>query len=142
VHETRKTLGKDIELLGSILGRVDKHKDALGIAIQEGSLALGNLAVAFESTTGTYGSRVQVQPGIQFRPDQFLCQTLVNDGAPQSVCDLIEKLLTPLLPATSAAAAASANDQKTDPTSPQNLVPNNLKDKLPSLFSLLGGDRK
>lgn len=145
VQENRKTLGKDIDLLTSILSRVDKHKDALGIAIQEGSLALGNLAVAFESQTGTYGSRVQVQPGIQFRPDQFLCQTLVNDGAPQAVCDLIEKLLTPLLPATSAAAAASAKDSSTppDPTaSLQQLVPNNLKDKLPTLFSLLGGDRK
>jgi phospholipid/cholesterol/gamma-HCH transport system substrate-binding protein len=144
VHENRKTLGKDVELLSSVIGRIDKHKDALGIAVQEGSLALGNLAVAFESGTGTYGSRVQVQPGIQFRPDQFLCQTLVNDGAPQTVCDLIEKLLTPLLPATSGAAAASATDQSktTDPTAPQNLVPNKVTDGLPSLFSLLGGDRK
>lgn len=144
VHENRKALGKDIELLGSVVGRVDKQKDALGIVLQEGSLALGNLAVAFESGTGTYGSRVQVQPGIQFRPDQFLCQTLTNDGAPQAVCDLIEQLLTPLLPATSAAAAASAKNssQPTDPTKLPELVPNNLKDGLPTLLSLLGGGLK
>ena len=144
VHDNRKALGKDIELLSSVLERVDKEKDNLGLVVQEGSSALGNLAVAFESTTGTYGSRVQVGPGIQFRPDQFLCETLVNAGAPRAViCPLLDSLLTPILPATK-------DDPNSTPTSPD---PNALADPeaiqddappksgLPSLFDLLGGDR-
>ena len=63
VQENREVLGNDVELLTSLLERVDNQKDALGLVIQKGSLALGNLAIAFEPTTGTYGSRVQVAPG-------------------------------------------------------------------------------
>ena len=76
VHENRKVLGKDVELLTSLLERVDNQKDSLGLVVQKGSVAMSNLAIAFESSTGTYGSRVQITPGLQFRPDQFLGATL------------------------------------------------------------------
>ena len=142
VHDNRKALGKDIELLSSVLARVDKEKDNLGLVVQKGSSAMGNLAVAFESTTGTYGSRVQVAPGIQFRPDQFLCETLVNAGAPQAVCDAITALLTPLLPATSGdAASAQAPETAEAPTVPE-VVPSDPQGGLPDLFDLLGGERR
>lgn len=142
VHDNRKALGKDIELLSSVLARVDKEKDNLGLVVQKGSSAMGNLAVAFESTTGTYGSRVQVAPGIQFRPDQFLCETLVNAGAPQAVCDVITTLLTPLLPATSGdAASAQAPDTAEAPTVPK-VVPSDPQGGQPDLFDLLGGERR
>lgn len=119
VAENRETLGTDIELLGSILQRVDNQKDALGLVVQKGSLAMGNLALSFEPSTGTFGSRVQVAPGIQFRPDQFLCQILISNGVPQSVCDTIMTLLEPLLPATSGgtpevAGSTSANSTPTE----------------------------
>ena len=142
VHDNRKTLGKDVELLTSLLERVDNQKDNLGLVIQKGSLALSNLAIAFESGTGTYGSRVQAGPGIQFRLDQFLCQTLVNDGVPESVCGILGKLLQPLLPATkddpnpTPPLAAEPGAAAAEP------VPNSLKSGLPTLFSLLGGDRR
>ena len=143
VHENRKVLGEDVRLLTSLLERVDREKDAVGIAVQEGSLALGNLAVAFESTTGTYGSRVQVQPGIQFRPDTFLCETLVNAGAPREViCPILETLLAPLLPALSGeTASAKAPEQSAAPTLPE-VVPSDPQGELPDLFDLLGGDRR
>ncbi len=48
VHENRATLGKDVKLLSSLLERVDNQKDALGLVVQKGSLAMGNLALAFE----------------------------------------------------------------------------------------------
>ena len=105
VAENRETLGTDIKLLGSVLERVDNQKDALGLVVQKGSVAMGNLALAFDPSTGTFGSRVQVAPGFD-RPDQFLCQILVSDGVPQSVCDTITTLLGPLLPSTSGGAPA------------------------------------
>ena len=62
VRENREALGTDIELLASLLERVDNQKDNLGLVVQKGSSALSNLAIAFESGTGTYGSRIQVLP--------------------------------------------------------------------------------
>jgi phospholipid/cholesterol/gamma-HCH transport system substrate-binding protein len=107
IHENRAILGEDIERFASVLERVERQKDALGLVVQKGPLAMGNLAVAYEPGSRTFGSRVQIAPGIQFRPDQFLCQVvLVATEAPPTACALIETLLTPLLPATSGAAAA------------------------------------
>ncbi len=143
VHENRETLGDDIELLSSVLDRVDKQKDALGLVLQKGPLAMGNLALAFEPSTGTYGSRVQIAPGIQFRPDQFLCQTLTNAGVPESVCSVISSLLQPILPATSGQASKATTPSPTaTPTAPAT-TPNDASSGttggLTSLLDLLGG---
>ena len=74
VRENREALGTDVELLTSLLERVDNQKDNLGLVIQKGSVAMSNLAIAFESGTGTYGSRVQLGPGDgPFNLDKFLC---------------------------------------------------------------------
>ena len=100
---------EDLERFASVLERVDRQKDALGLVVQKGPLAMGNLAVSYEPSTSTFGSRVQVTPGIQFRPDQFLCDVLVVRGAPPAACTLIQTLLTPLLPATSGMSAAQAS---------------------------------
>jgi len=145
VHENRATLGKDLELLSSLLERVDNQKDALGLVVQKGSLAMSNLALSFESGTGTFGSRVQIAPGIQFRPDQFLCQTLVNIGTPEAVCSMLTNLLQPLLPATSGAAAASPTGSTaetatpTAPTEDSTPSPSGTQSGLPALLELLGG---
>lgn len=145
VHENRATLGKDIEHLSSLLERVDRQKDALGLVVQKGSLAMGNLALAFEPTTGTYGSRVQIAPGIQFRPDQFLCQTLVNIGAPEALCTTLTNLLQPLLPATSstnttgAAPKSAPAATRTGPATAEESAPSGEQGGLPTLLELLGG---
>lgn len=143
VHENRATLGKDIKLLGSLLERVDNQKDALGLVVQKGSLAMSNLALSFESGTGTFGSRVQITPGLQFRPDQFLCQTLVNIGTPEAVCTMLTDVLKPLLPATSGAAASvpSATPENTTPVEPDDATspPSGTESGLPTLLELLGG---
>ena len=140
VADNRETLGKDVSLLGSILNRVDKQKDALGLVLQKGPLAMGNLALAFDPVTGTYGSRVQITPGIQFRPDQFLCQTLTNIGVPQSVCTVLTDLLQPILPATAGGAAGAATPETGTQTAPTPTEPPaGTPSGLPSLLDLLGG---
>ncbi len=141
VSENRETLGKDVDLLASLLQRVDNQKDAVGIVVQKGSLAMGNLALAFDPSTGTYGSRVQIAPGIQFRPDQFLCQTLVSAGVPPVVCDVITTLFAPILPALPGGSSATPTAPAANQNAPQpELVPNSSADGgLPDLLSLLGG---
>jgi phospholipid/cholesterol/gamma-HCH transport system substrate-binding protein len=142
VQENRAALGKNVELLSSLLERVDNQKDALGLVVQKGSLAMGNLALAFEPSTGTYGSRVQITPGLQFRPDQFLCQTLVNIGTPESICSTLTSLLQPLLPGGSTTTPAVPNPlTSTSPTAPKTTEapPSAPKSGLPALLELLGG---
>ena len=148
VRENRKVLGDDVELLASLLQRVDNQKENLGLVVQKGSSALSNLAIAFESGTGTYGSRINIPQGIFNRPDQFICQTLENSipNLPPSVCLAIGTLLKPLLPATSGANAASATEpgqgDPTDPSTTPEPIQSGPKIKLPSLFDLLGGGRQ
>lgn len=143
VHENRATLGKDIKMLGSVLERVDRQKDALGLVVQKGSLAMSNLALSFEPSTGTYGSRVQVAPGVQFRPDQFLCQTLVNIGTPEAICATLTNLLEPLLPATSGSATGAPDVPKTtvpsETTTSDPAPAAGTQSGLPALLDLLGG---
>jgi phospholipid/cholesterol/gamma-HCH transport system substrate-binding protein len=145
VRENREALGTDIELLASLLERIDNQKDNLGLVIQKGSTALSNLAIAFEPGTGTYGSRIQVLPDITY----LLCETLARPpvNAPPAVCNALKTLLKPLLPAASADAASAKAPEETAeaPTGPETIpevVPQDLKDGLPSLFDLLGGDRE
>ena len=146
VKENRTALGDDIELLASLLQRVDNQKDALGVLIQEGSLALDNLHLAFDSSTGSFGSRLQVQPTIQFRPDQLLCQILTSNGAPQSICPILSDVLLPLLPKPPTTSANAATD--TVPTEPgvpattPELPSGDPAGKAPSLLELLGGGRR
>lgn len=135
VKENRKTLGKDIDLLASLLQRVDNQKDAVGIVVQKGSLAMSNLALAFDPVTGTYGSRVQIEKGLLFRPDLFLCQTLTNSSVPGA--DVLCDLLTSILPAQSGAApadpAAATTPDIVSPPTPES------KGGAPDLLGLLGG---
>ncbi|HUS21750.1 MAG TPA: MCE family protein [Aeromicrobium sp.] len=144
VHENRAVLGEDIERFTSVLKRVDRQKDALGLVVQKGPLAMGNLATSYEPSTSTFGSRVQVAPGIQFRPDQFICQILINDGLPPATCTVIQTVLTPLLPATSGAAApasagsagstpATVDGKPTSPLTVPSVVPGDLAGTLQSV---------
>ena len=144
IRENRAVLGEDIERFSSVLERVDRQKDALGLVVQKGPLAMGNLAVSYEPGTRTFGSRVQVAPGIQFRPDQFICDVLVVRGAPPAACTLIQTLLTPLLPAESSMSAAQTSSdagstpatvdgKPTSPLTVPSVVPGDLAGTLQSV---------
>lgn len=149
VEENHEVLNDDIILLGSLLQRVDNQKDALGILVQEGSLALGNLALAFDSNTGSFGSRLRVGEGIQFRPDHFLCLTLTSllktesgagDEGAKAACDAIDSLLQPLLPATKDDPNPTDSSPPVEENAPE-VVPQEapVTGKTPSLRDLLGG---
>lgn len=153
IQENRKVLGDDIKLLSSLLERVDRQRDSVGLVLQKGALAMGNLAVAFEPKSGTFGSRVQVAPAFS-RLDLFLCQTISNTGDFSEedsavLCDALEGLLGPLLPATSGGAEDAAAAPAPDPAGTTGPAPDVLPDlpgldggSPPDLFSLLGGDRE
>ena len=113
VRENREVLGKDIELLTSLLERVDNGRRTRSAWwSRRAPLALSNLAIAFESRRARYGSRVQVAPGVQFRPDQFLDKFLCsNNGVLAAACPVLGPLLDaadlPRRPGGAASAKAS-----------------------------------
>jgi len=137
VHENREVLGRDVKLLTSLLERVDNQKDNLGLVVQKGSVALSNLAIAFEPGTGTYGSRVQLAPGDgPFNLDKFFCS---NGSVLAAACPVLGPLLELLTPAPPGGSAnAAAPDPTAAPTEPA--APSIPDVKVPSLLSLLGGD--
>jgi len=101
VKTHRGDLRDDVSMLASLLDRVDRQKDALGVLLSEGPLALGNLHLAFDANTGSFGSRLQATQFPTLRPDHLICQILtVNAGAPDSVCPIVYNLLQPILPTT------------------------------------------
>jgi len=105
IKENREVLGSSVNKLTSIMERVDNQKDALGLVAQKGALAMGNLALAYDPSTASFGSRVQVAPSVMFRPDDLFCGTLkgaVGAGsdaadALQPLCDVMSSLFEPAL---------------------------------------------
>ena len=140
VRENREALGTDIELLTSLLERVDNQKDNLGLVVQKGSSAMSNLAIAFESGTGTYGSRVQLAPG---DGRSILRQVLVQQRQRSGGClpgarPRSSSLLTPRTIGQRGQRERPGRPEAAPETVPE-VVPNDLADGLPSLFDLLGG---
>lgn len=111
VKENRAKLSKDVRLLTSILGTVRKEKDSLALVAQKGPLAMGNLAIAFDPVTGTFGSRVNLTPAFEDLPG-FLCTTLRNNKAIEGVgeiCQLLNDTLGSVIPSGSGGQGGNQN---------------------------------
>ena len=117
VKENRTTLTKDVTRLTTVVRSVEKEKDSLGLVVQKGALAMGNLALAFDPVTGTFGSRLQLTPAFE-RPDQLLCGVLKVNKVPQSVCDLLTSLLGPVIGGASGLSSAASSGGASLPSLP------------------------
>lgn len=98
VKENRRVLTKDVKLLRDLMGTIEQEKDALAVVVGQGPLAMGNLMVAFDPSTGTFGSRINFAPTFD-DPARFLCDTIRNNAivkAPGEVCTLLDTVLGPL----------------------------------------------
>jgi len=91
VKDNRETLGRDIEGLADITGTLAKQKDAMAEALEAGPVALSNLALAYNPSSGTLDTRNnEVQ---QDDPALYLCSLLTALGEPESACRDIERIL-------------------------------------------------
>lgn len=90
VKENRATLTKDIEGLADITGTLAKQKDALAESIDAGAVALSNLALAYNPSSGTLDTRNNEAQ--QEDPALYLCSILTALGQPESVCDDIDRV--------------------------------------------------
>lgn len=110
VKDNRSALVGEVEDLTDVLDVLVAEKESLTQAIEKGPLGLGNLALGFDTKTGSQNARIQVGPNVEDL-DGFLCAVVTNAGVPaaRTVCKLLESLLEPLglaLPTGPARSAA------------------------------------
>ena len=100
VEDNRKALVTDLEKLTRVVKNMNSERESIDDALQVAPLALGNLAVAFNTETGSIGSRIGVN-GTFGDADGFLCtivqQSDMPDPSKDLACDLFEQLLEPAL---------------------------------------------
>ena len=99
VHGNKTLLESDVGNLTRIVGVMAKEKRALNTVTAISALALGNLANAFDTKTGSIGARVQFGPTAE-NLDGVLCDIVVNAGVshPKLVCQLLKEIVAPLKP--------------------------------------------
>ena len=91
VKDNRATLSKDIEGLADITGTLAKQKDALAEVLEAGPVALSNLQLAFNPSSGTLDTRNNESQLDD--PALYLCSLLTGLGEPESSCDEVKKIL-------------------------------------------------
>ena len=91
VKGNRATLSRDIEGLADITGTLAKQKDAMAEVLEAGPVALSNLQLAFNPSSGTLDTRNNESQLDD--PALYLCSLLTSLGEPESSCDAVEKIL-------------------------------------------------
>lgn len=112
VRDNRKAVTGEVETLGVVLDTLVQEKESLATSLEKGPLGAGNLALGFDTRTGSQNARIQIGPNIEDL-DGFLCAIVKNAGVPGAggVCRLLEGLLEPLglrLPDLGARAGAQS----------------------------------
>jgi phospholipid/cholesterol/gamma-HCH transport system substrate-binding protein len=91
VKGNRATLSEDVEGLADITGTLVKQKDALAEVLETGPVALSNLQVAYNPSSGTLDTRNNESQLDD--PALYLCSLLTGLGQPERSCDQIKKTL-------------------------------------------------
>lgn len=139
VRGNRKALVEDVERLTSIVKTINSEKGNLDDALRIAPVAIGNLVLAYNSESGTIGSRIGISGNV-WDADGFLCSIVQQSDLPgiskNLACQIFETLLealtanVPTLPPSGKTAARS-----TAPTGASGASGASE----PSLSSLLGG---
>ncbi|GAB3765839.1 MCE family protein [Nocardioides ginsengisegetis] len=98
VHDNRKALVTDLEKLTRVMQTINSEKGSIDDALQVAPLALGNLAVAFNNSSGSIGSRIGVN-GTFGDLDGFLCSIVMQSGMPKASKDLACRIFKQIEPA-------------------------------------------
>ncbi len=125
VKENRNNLTADIKGLADITGTLAKQRAAIAEVLEAGPVALGNLKLAYNPSSGTLDTRNDAEQSQD--PALYLCSLLTSAGQPESICDEIENALKPPGGAQTSGARAFEPVTTGGPD--------------PTLGGILGGDR-
>lgn len=99
VRDNREALGTDVRKLSRILTTIDSERANLDTALEVAPVAMGNLFLAYNTESGTIGSRITLN-GQTRALDQLLCSFLVYAEVPAAVqrpaCALFDALVGPV----------------------------------------------
>ncbi len=96
VRSNRKALVRDVERLSSIVRVISSEKTNLDTALRIAPVAIGNLVLAYNSETGTIGSRIGVSGNV-WDADGFLCSVVQQSALPRISKDLACQIFSALL---------------------------------------------
>lgn len=94
VHDNKTQLVGDVKDLNTTLSVLAKDQKTLGTVLQLAPLGLGDLALAWDPSTGTEGIRLQVGPTGSDLPN-ILCDLVTNDKISDAaeLCTLFKALI-------------------------------------------------
>lgn len=133
VDDNGELLSKNVRGLTQVTHVLVKQRDALAETLDTAPLALNNLYLAYNPTTGTLDQRTNIGENLNQLtndPALVLCAIVRQAGNPASACDAIKQLLDTLPPIGQGLDA---------PTSKEGATEVELVD--PTLGGLFGGDR-
>jgi phospholipid/cholesterol/gamma-HCH transport system substrate-binding protein len=135
VQGNREALVTDVEKLARVMKTINSERDSLDTALTVAPVAMGNLVLAFNTQSGSIGSRIGFDGNIA-DADGLLCAVVQQSDLPPAAkklaCQIFEKVLEPVLPATSrktpkpgtatkGAAGPQRQTQAPDPNVPRDL---------------------
>lgn len=152
VRRNRKALVRDVERLSSIVKVINSEKTNLDTALRIAPVAIGNLVLAYNSESGTIGSRIGVSGNV-WDADGFLCSVVQQSAMPRIskdlACQIFSTLLEPVTeqlpsippgPGARATGAAAPGSAVPPEVPAREVVQQQYASELePSLQTLLGG---
>jgi phospholipid/cholesterol/gamma-HCH transport system substrate-binding protein len=99
VRGNRRALVTDVQKLARVMKAINSERESLDTALNIAPVAIDNLVLAYNSSTGTVGSRIGIAPNI-WDADGFLCGMIMQYRIPKAskdlACQLMSALLEPL----------------------------------------------
>jgi phospholipid/cholesterol/gamma-HCH transport system substrate-binding protein len=152
VQSNRQALVTDIEKLTRVMKTINSERDSIDTALSVAPVAMNNLMLAYNTESGTIGSRIGIQGQI-WDADGFLCAIVQQSDMPRAskdlACTIFEQLLEPAegnipeIPSGKQAgpeggtASRSAAQQAAEQA--EQTRASYVSDQTPTLAGLLGG---
>ncbi len=99
VRDNREALVTDVEKLTRVVKNINSEKESIDTALSVAPVAIGNLVLAFNSQSGSVGSRIGVGGNV-WDADGLLCSIVQQSGLPRIsknlACQIFEGLLEPV----------------------------------------------
>ncbi|WP_051549354.1 MCE family protein [Nocardioides sp. URHA0032] len=96
VHDNRARLVESVERLTRVMKTINSERSSIETALRVAPTAIGNLTLAYNTRTGTIGSRIGISGNV-WDADGFLCGVVQQSGLPQASADLACRLFKQLL---------------------------------------------
>ncbi len=143
VKNNRTALVTDLEKITRVMKTINSERDSLDTVLRVGPLALGNLAVAFNTQTGSIGSRIGLE-GTFGNPDGLLCAIVMQSDMPRPsknlACEIFTQLLEPVVGGEPPSGPPELPLRLSDVDPDSRTVPKQYaSDEQASLDTLLGG---